>query len=279
MPDSEILSVAPAENGMPLIDFLAARLALSKNNAKGLLDAHAVFVNDRRVWMAKHALRPGDRVEVHFPHQQPERARTAPAVLYQDDDYVVAGKPAGVLSNGPDSLESELRAALRVPALEAVHRLDRDTSGCLLFAKNPAARDAAVRLFRDGRITKLYHALVLGRVSQNVREIKAPVDGQPALTRVMVLSSNPVASHVKLRLETGRTHQIRKHMAAIRHPVLGDRSYATRAQPHPLLRGIPRQMLHAAGLTFRHPRTGEVVRVQSPLPRDFRACRRKLGLT
>ena len=280
MPDSETFSVAPNEAGAPLIGFLAAHLDLSKKNTKRLLDAHAVFVNDRRVWMAKHALRPGDHVEVRLPREAPaSRPARSPTLLWQDDDYVIADKPAGLLSNGPDSLESELREALHCPALEAVHRLDRDTSGCLLLAKNRAARDAMVQVFKEGRITKLYHALALGRVSHKAREIATPVDGEPALTRLTVLSSNHAASHLKLKLETGRTHQIRKHLLVIRHPVLGDRSYAAGAEPLAALRGIPRQMLHASGLAFRHPRTGEMVRVQSPLPGDFRVCMRKLRLT
>ncbi|MFH0953342.1 MAG: RluA family pseudouridine synthase [Verrucomicrobiota bacterium] len=270
--------VAAAEKRMTLIDFLALHLGSSKKQAKRLLDERVVFVNDHRVWMARHELRAGDRVEVHAPEGSKEK-RPRVSLLYSDEDLAIANKPAGVLSNGPGSLEEELRSSLGAPALAAVHRLDRDTSGCLVYARNAAARDAMVALFRGRKMGKMYHAVVSGRVESRSREITAPVDGQPACTRLTVLRAAAAASHVELRIETGRTHQIRRHMALIGHPVVGDRVYATQVQPLRGLRGVPRQMLHASQVSFPHPRTGALVRAAAPLPADFRACLKNLKLS
>ncbi|MCX6996269.1 MAG: RNA pseudouridine synthase [Kiritimatiellaeota bacterium] len=175
-------------------------------------------------------------------------------------------------------MESALRAQGGLPALAAVHRLDRDTSGCLLFAKNARALAAAIALFGGRAVTKVYHALAAGRLPDGLREIKVPVDGQPALTRVERLDVNPRASHLKLNIETGRTHQIRKHLLAVHHPVLGDKAYGGRFQPPGLQQEIPRQMLHASVLAFTQPLTGAPVRCKAALPEDFRACLRALRL-
>jgi len=273
-------TLRPHETGATLQEFLAAQLRLSKGKAKALLDQRVVFVNGRRVWMARHTLLVGDEVEVQVSAAAPGATATVPPpdVLFEDADYLVVNKPAGWPATGPASLESELRTRRQLPALAAVHRLDRDTSGCLLFAKNARALAAAIALFGRRAVTKVYHAIAAGRLPDDVREINVPVDGQPALTRVARLDANPRASHLKLNIETGRTHQIRKHLLAVRHPVLGDKTYGGRFQPPGLQQELPRQMLHAAVLAFTQPITGAPVRCQAPLPGDFRACLRSLRL-
>jgi 23S rRNA pseudouridine1911/1915/1917 synthase len=228
--------------------------------------------------MARHVLRTGDRVEVHAPASTSSVERSI-SLLFEDSVCLVANKPAGLLSNGPDSLEDRLRSQTRYSTLEAVHRLDRDTSGCILCAKLPAAKAAIVELFESHRVTKTYHAIVSGQVRADLREITTPIDGKTAVTRLTILSANRIASHLKLNIETGRTHQIRKHMAAIRHPVLGDKVYSTNIQLRSELRRVPRQMLHATSLTFRHPVTGELIRAKAPFPSDYAACLRMLKLT
>jgi len=267
----------PAEAGTPLDMFLARRLKISRKQAKRLLDERLVFVNRRRIWMARHPLEPGDEVEIPA-FAAPEAREVAIPSLYRDDDYLVVNKPAGFPSNGADSVEERLRKDLRLPALEAVHRLDRDTTGCLWFALHAAARATATALFREKAVTKTYHAIVAGRVPADGITITEPLDGLPAVTRVKLLSGARAASHVKILIETGRTHQIRKHMASVRHPVLGDRSYLTREIEEPQLREVPRQMLHASGLAFPHPKTGQTVRVKAPLPADFKRVLRTLEL-
>jgi 23S rRNA pseudouridine1911/1915/1917 synthase len=263
--------------GQPLQRFIADQLGLSRGKAKALIDSRQVFVNDRRVWMARHALQAGDRIEA--PHAlEPSRTGPATEVLFEDADYVVANKPAGRVSNGPDSVEADLRQTLGLVTLAAVHRLDRDTSGCLLLSKRSDAFDGAVEEFRQHGILKLYQAIAVGRVAGPERTITAPVDDEPAVTQVLVIDSNAAASHLKLRIETGRTHQIRKHLQGIGHPVLGDRMYGLGRTASPEERRAERQMLHASTLQFTSPLSGKVVRVTAPLPKDFIACLRRLKL-
>lgn len=271
-------TVAKDQAGRTLQDFLSTALGVSRNRAKALIDERLVFVNTRRIWMARHELRRGDRIEVL---QDSSRATPANAssVLFQDSDYIVADKPAGRLSNGDGSMEEELRNALALPELSAVHRLDRDTTGCLLFARRQDGFDKAVELFRNRRVLKLYHAIAAGRVPPATKTIETPVDGEAAATSLQILDSNRLASHLKLKIETGRTHQIRKHLESIGHPVLGDRAYGNWHKLAAELRVVPRQMLHAACIQFESPFSGAVIRAESPLPADFRACLRNLRLT
>lgn len=266
------------EDGRELLDFLSAKLGESRNRTKRLLDARVVFVNQRRVWMAKHRLRIGDQVEVTGAPSEVPGVDLA-VVLHQDAHLVIANKPAGILSNGEASLESALRAPLNSPGLTAVHRLDRDTSGCLILARSKDVRDRMIPMFESRSITKAYHVLALGRTGQREFSVSRPIDDQPAETRFRVVDSNPIASHILAKIETGRTHQIRRHLEGMGHPVLGDRMYGTRNTLPPSLRRLPRQMLHAYSLTFRHPVTGETVHVTAPLPADFRSCMKQLKLT
>ena len=146
------LIVGNGENGVFLQDFLAGRLDLSRNKAKQIIDGRTVFVNAKRVWMARHCLRSNDKVE--FPDQTAESVNTPAAaakasILFEDDDYLVVDKPAGMLSNGQNSFEEKLRKQLNLPALRAVHRLDKDTSGCFLLAKSQAAFEKIVPLFQQ----------------------------------------------------------------------------------------------------------------------------------
>ncbi len=270
-------TVSPAEQGQDLLAFLSAKLSLSRRKAKELLDRRHVFVNDRRVWMARHALRAQDEVAV-FLAGETAAPPPPPRILRDDGRYLVADKPPGLLSNGPDSAESLLRGLTCNASLRAVHRLDRDTSGCLLFAADDARFNRMVEQFRAERIGKLYHALVTGRLAGDTA-IEKPLEGRKAVTRLHVLDSNRLASHVQVKIETGRTHQIRKHLAMIRHPVLGDSEYGNAGPQEKLFQSIPRQMLHASLLEYPDPETGETVRVESALPGDFRAVLKKTGLT
>lgn len=253
-----------------LLDFLVSRLATSRKKAKRLLDDRHVYVNDACIWMARHPLASGDLVTVLATTV----ARSVPEIqcLYEDDDLIIAEKPAGLLSNGEHSLESSLSQLLGIPSLKAAHRLDRDTSGCLLCTKHEVANAAFDRLFRKREIKKRYHALVWGRVKPAEQEITTPLEGKPARTHVRSVDANRSASHVIVRTDTGRTHQIRKHLATIRHPVLGDRHYVLSRTLDERAMKVGRQMLHASSLEFQHPTSRRRVRVDSGLPRDFRHC-------
>jgi RluA family pseudouridine synthase len=275
--DSVNLTVGRDEDAMPLVDFLAGHLALSRTRARARLDARWVFVNDRRTWMARHRLRAGDRVEVR-PGPAPA-AEGEVRVLHRDEQVLVCDKPPGLLSVGTDSLEERLRRQLGRPPLVAVHRLDRDTSGCLLLAADAGVKAALVDAFRRREVEKTYRAIVSGRLAREQTRIARSLEGRSALTEVRVLGAVPRASYLAVRLATGRTHQIRKHLAGIRHPVLGDRQYFTAPLRDAQLREVPRQMLHAFAIAFAHPVTGERLRVKAPLPADFQATLRRLNLS
>ncbi len=268
--------VVRQEAGSLLIDCLASHLSFSKKKAKKLLNERVVFVNGKRVWMARHSLRQSDTVEVHTTtthHSTESRIK----ILHKDADYIIADKPPGLLSNGTDSVESILQRQLQLPDLTAVHRLDRDTSGCLLFSRNRRAHGAAIELFRGREVHKTYHAIVAGRMREDTQSIRRSLDEQQAITKFRVLDAGDVASHLQLVLVTGRTHQIRRHLASIHHPVVGDKNHAPQRRYSDILRTVPRQMLHARRISFR-PQDGEVIRCESPLPGDFRACLRILRL-
>lgn len=268
-------------NGTPLLDHLAACLSLSRRAAKGLLDDRLVYVNGRRIWMAKHLLQTRDAVELLPGAGAPPREQNAPLRILLDDPlFLVADKPPRLLTTGENSLESRLRDQLGLPALRAVHRLDKDTSGCVLAAKTEEARRALVAQFENGRVRKLYHALVAGQLPEPQMDIRMPVDHLPAVSRVRQLSAQtrpPRCAHVAVAIETGRTHQIRIHLHHVGNPVLGDRQYFNaRSAAFP---EVPRQMLHAAELRFDHPATGRPVVAVAPVPRDFRDWLRRLRLS
>lgn len=268
-------------NGTPLLDHLAEALALSRRAAKTLLDERMVFVNGRRIWMAKHLLQTRDVVEVLPDAVGPKSdAPAAIRLLLDDPKFLVADKPPRLLATGDKSLETRLRDQLGLPALRAVHRLDKDTSGCILFAKDEETRRALVAQFEDGRVRKLYHALVAGNLSEPHMDIRLHVDHLPAVSHVRQVSAQskpPRCAHVTVSIETGRTHQIRIHLHHVGNPVLGDRQYfSTRSADFP---EVPRQMLHASELRFAHPATGKSVGAAAPLPKDFRDWLRALRLT
>jgi len=271
-------TVRPAEGDLSLLEFLAIHLNISKRQAKDLLNARSVFVNRHRVWMASHTLKPNDIVEV----QEPEGANVEAnrlEILYEDTDYVIVNKGPGMLSNGLNSVESSLRGHLRMPALVAAHRLDRDTSGCLLMAKSAKAFEDVLPAFRRHDVKKTYHVIVAGRVAESEQVITVPIEGELAVTRVRTLDAKKEASHLLVTIDTGRTHQIRKHLDHIRHPVIGDRHYGTRLAASDKSLRVGRQMLHASSIEFAHPGTGRRVFAKAPLPRDFRNGLRTFDLT
>lgn len=281
----KIAVVAREEEGLSLQDFLANRLRVTKRAAKAMLDARVVWVNRRLVWIARHALRPGDKVAfVVRPGTGARQDKTAERrphirILWQDDHYLAADKPAGVLTQGRDSAEELLRAQEGNPAIAAVHRLDRETSGVLLFAKTAEALEAAIALFKTHRVLKQYAAIVAGDVERQASTLTETLDGERAVTHLKRLRATPDASFLSLRIETGRTHQIRRHLAGIRHPVVGDRRYGVKKSDDPRVLSVTRQMLHAQELELPHPLIpGQHIRAHAPLPADFRAALKLFGL-
>jgi len=292
------LSVGPEHAGRPLLEFLAEEFDLSKRKAKSMLDRRNVFVNGRLIWMAQHSLRRDDRITVVMSDPacakaagqviqscvssgtgQPGRsAQRGQALLFRDSHYVIVNKRPGIVSCGPHSLELELQEELKQPRLCAVHRLDRDTSGCLMFAFNKEAFEKMVSLFRQRKIDKRYHAIVEGMMEGRRRTIDRPISGEESVTHIEVLGSNRAASHLLARIETGRTHQIRRHLVAIGYRILGDRTYGVGKAVGAEYRGVARQMLHASSIGFIHPVTGVKVSVTAPLAPDFLQCLRHFSL-
>ena len=285
-----------------LQDFLAARFSLSRRTAKAMIDGRNVWVNRKCVWIARFALKVGDAVEV--PAQVVKgavrqsaatagtsrggsvRAPAAPAprrhvrVIWSDEHYLICDKPAGMVScDDPKSVESVLREQEKVPTLEAVHRLDRDTTGCLMFARNHAAHEAAVEVFKTHKVSKVYHAICVGKFRFAHQVVDTPLDNQPAVSRVSREAVSEDASFLRVRIETGRTNQIRRHLASIRYPVIGDRVFGLKSVRDPRLMNVPRQMLHASTLSLPDPmHPHEEIKVHSPLPADFRSVLRLFGM-
>ena len=288
-----------------LQDFLALKFALSRRTAKAMIDGRSVWVNRKCVWIARFALRTGDLVEI--PSQvvkgavrqakalgretgdarrdgagasSPAQAKRHVRVLWSNDNYLVCDKPAGLVScDDPKSVETILREQEKVPTLEAVHRLDRDTTGCLLFAKNHAALVAAVEVFKTHKVSKTYHAISAGSFKFAHQVIDTPLDGQPAVSKVTREAVSADASFLRIRIETGRTNQIRRHLASVRAPIIGDRVFGLKNVRDSRLMQVSRQMLHASTLTLPDPLTPHAeISVHSPLPADFRSALRLFGM-
>lgn len=261
---------------MALRDFLADTCKISKRQAKLYLDHRKVWVNRQCVWMAHHRLRQGDVVQLvsqisAAPSRQTQDETLQ--ILSQDSDYLFVFKPAGMLSTGRNSVESLIRRQCGAPSIRAVHRLDRETTGCLLMALTPAAFDAAVPMFKTRKVHKQYQAIVQGRYPRTATTIRTPIEGAFALSHLRCLRATTEASLLIIRIETGRTHQIRRHLALLRHPVLGDRQYGFKRHTNPHDQTIPRIMLHASELKMPHPLLPDrMLRAHAPLPADFRRC-------
>ena len=261
-----------------LQEFLAAKLGLSKRAAKEIIDQRRCWVNRKCVWMARYSLRAGDEVESQKGIPKPP-VKFHVRVLWQNERYLAADKPAGLVScDDPKSVEALLRVQEAIPTLEAVHRLDRDTTGCLLFAKNHASLSAAIEIFKTRKVSKTYHAICAGEFRFAHQTIDAPLDGQPAVSKVAREAVGEDASFLRIRIETGRTNQIRRHLAAVRSPIVGDRVFGLKKARDPRLLQVPRQMLHASTLALPDPVSHEEIKVHSPLPADFRASLRLFGM-
>lgn len=281
----KIAIVTRDEEGATLQDFLAGRLKVTKRAVKAMIDARVVWVNRKLVWIARHTVKAGDKVAFVVQRstgaKQDKTAEARPhiRVLWQDDWYLAVDKPAGVLTQGRDSAEEILREQEGNREIHAVHRLDRETSGVLLFSKNAEALEAAIAMFKTHRVVKFYAALAAGGVERQASTLTETLDGERAVTHLKKVQSNAEASFLSLRIETGRTHQIRRHLAGIRHPIIGDRQYGVKHADDPRLLSVTRQMLHASELELPHPMIlGQHIKAHAPLPADFRAALKLFGL-
>ena len=273
--------------------FVTRRLQeLTRSRVRRLIDQGLVTVDDRPAAKAGLRLNAGQRVRVTLPPPEPSELEPEAIplrIVFEDEDLLVVDKPAGmavhpspghsrhtlvhaVLAHCPDL--SGIGGVLR-PGI--VHRLDKDTSGLIIVAKHDAAHLSLARQLKERKVEKTYVALVEGRVRPQQGVIDAPIgrhprhrkrmavveNGRDARTRYRVLREVDGRSLVEVQPTTGRTHQIRVHLASIGHPVVGDTLYGKRSDV------FPRQFLHAQRLAFRHPRSGERMELEAPLAEDL----------
>jgi 23S rRNA pseudouridine1911/1915/1917 synthase len=297
MTEQRSLPVPDGLAGERVDSALAKLLGFSRSFAAEVAEAGGVLL-DGRVLGKSDRLGAGEWLEVSWePKQAPSVVPIAVpelTVVHDDDDIVVIDKPIGVAAHpsvgwtGPTVLGALAAAGFRVSTSGAaeragiVHRLDVGTSGLMVVAKSERAYSALKRAFHDREVDKVYHAVVQGHPDPLSGTIDAPIgrhpssdwkfavvaDGKPSVTHYETLEAFPGASLLEVHLETGRTHQIRVHMAAQRHPCVGDLTYG--ADPTIAARlGLTRQWLHAVRLGFRHPRTGSYVEFETRYPEDL----------
>lgn len=290
------LVVAQTESGNRLDSFLAGSTALSRRAARRLIGEGAVLLNRDVVRILSRAVHTGDVVEVRQPPEElgvPQVPDLTPVTFLFDDSWICAvDKPAGILSQPaghrrPGELAMDelltLQLALRYgrrPYVRVVHRLDRDTSGVMLFGRRPNALPQLAASWRTGRVGRTYLALVEGRPKHESAVIETPIArdrghvwrfrvapaGRLARTEIHVIGRGiEGTSLVACTLGSGRTHQVRVHLAHIGHPVAGDRLYGAART------SACRPLLHAFRLTLPHPHSAQRVSIQAPLPKDLEA--------
>ena len=276
---------------------------LTRSAAQRLLERGAVLLDGRAV-KKNDRLSPGAELSLTLPDPEPVDVRPQDIpldVVYEDGDVIVVNKPVGLVvhpapghpdgtlvnallyhcGNSLSGINGQLRPGI-------VHRIDRDTSGLIIAAKHDRAHLALAAQLQDHSLARTYEAVAVGRLKEDSGTVSAPIgrhpvdrkrmavdprNGREAVTHWSVLARYPGYTHVECRLETGRTHQIRVHLASTGHPLLGDTIYGAK-KPVP---GLAGQCLHARRLKFVHPSTGKPVELECPLPPWFQAVLEKLA--
>lgn len=277
----------------------------SRSHLQKLIEIGRVEVNGEPGTSKKYKVKAGDTIRVTIP--EPVHLNVIPEdipidIVYEDDDVMVVNKPKGMVvhpaaGNYTGTMVnailyhcktlSSINGVIR-PGI--VHRIDKDTSGLLMIAKNDAAHRSLAEQLAAHSITRAYRAIVYHNIKEEDGTVTAPIGRDPknrlkmavtqvnskdAVTHYKVLERFGAFTYLECILETGRTHQIRVHMAYINHPLLGDAVYG----PRKMAMGVESQMLHAKILGFHHPKTGEYMEFNSPLPQEFINILKKLGST
>ena len=297
-----LLRASEESKNQRLDAFLASSLdGLTRSQATRLIESGEVAVNGRAV-SKSYKLAGGEDIAVTLPEPEPVEAvpQDIPLdVVYEDADVIVVNKPSGmVVHPAPGHPDGTLVNALLYHCAGTlsgvggalrpgiVHRIDRDTSGLIIAAKNDAAHQYLSAQLADHTLARTYECIVVGALREDRGTVDAPIarhptdrkrmavvaGGREAVTHWEVIARYPGYTHVRCRLETGRTHQIRVHMAYIGHPILGDTVYGAKKE----VPGLTGQCLHAVGLRFLHPRTHEVVALSCPLPEEFTRMLQKI---
>lgn len=291
------LAVSEDSGGTRLDAYISSQIEeLSRNYAQQIIESGCVSVNGKEELSKKAKVKSGDSIEIDYP--EPETLNVEPQdipieIVYEDDDVIVVEKPRGmVVHPSPGNFDGTLVNALMYHCGDTlssingtirpgiVHRIDKDTSGLLMIAKNNIAHESLAAQLKEHSCTREYTALVYDNIREDELTVDRPIgrDEKNRLRRA-VFGSNPkeAVTHIrvvkrygkytliKARLETGRTHQIRVHMSYIKHPLVGDELYGPKKQTLP----VKGQMLHAGVLGFLHPTTGEYMEFRSELPEYF----------
>ena len=289
-----ILEITENQAGERIDRFLADSQDLTRSFLQKILKEGEVIVKGKSV-KANYKLRKGDRIEFEIPEAvEPDIvAEDIPlSILYEDADVLVVDKPKGMVVHPAAGhysrtlvnavmyhCKGELSGINGVLRPGIVHRIDRDTTGSIIICKNDMAHNEIARQLKEHSINRRYRAIVtgvlkdeegtiegaIGRDKKDRKKMAITADGKPAVTHYRVLQRFKHYTYVECVLETGRTHQIRVHMASIGHPLLGDEVYGRRSDKYK----CEGQCLHAMTLGFHHPRTGEYIEVNAPLPPYF----------
>ena len=297
-----LLQTSEEDRGARLDAFLARAMEdLTRSAAAKAIEEGRVLVSGK---VPSKSLKLTGNETIEFTPEEPAPIDAVPQdipldIVYEDDDVIVVNKPSGlVVHPAPGHPDGTLVNALLFhcgaslsggggalrPGI--VHRIDRDTSGLIIAAKNDFAHQFLSAQLADHTLARTYECIVVGNLREDSGTVDAPIardsrdrkrmavvpGGRRAVTHWTVLARYPGYTHVQCRLETGRTHQIRVHMAYLGHPILGDTVYGAK-KPVP---GLTGQCLHAVGLQFIHPRTKELVSLSCPLPGEFTAALRKI---
>ncbi len=286
--------------GKRLDIYVSEQMEITRSSAQGLIEGGDVLVNNK-AQSKNYRLRLGDDIEVseREPSELLVEAENIPLnIAYEDDDIIVINKPSGMVVHPAPGNESgtlvnallyHCRGSLSgingVIRPGIVHRIDKDTSGLLVVAKNDESHVFLSSLLKDHGIKRVYHAILTGHLRENKGVVNAPIarhpvdrkkmavvqGGREAITHYEVIDEYPSFTYAKMELETGRTHQIRVHMSHIGHPIIGDEVYGGGKTPFEkankaLLDG---QILHAKVLSFPHPRTKQIMTLECDLPSNF----------
>jgi len=305
--EPQLLSVSIEASGLRLDSFLASRLSeISRTRIQHAIGDGDILVN-QRIAKSSYRLREGDQIEIDLPEPPPVELvpENIPLhIVYEDDDFVVVNKPAGMVVHPGAGIESGTLANALVHHFNSlsevagrirpgiVHRLDKDTSGLLVVAKNDVAHEQLSDQFRDRQVFKMYTALVYGRLAKDSGEIQERIGrgthnrtrmsvlkggaGRPAHTIFEVAARYQEFTLLNVQIKTGRTHQIRVHLAHIGHPVVGDSTYGggrvnevRDVETRRAVQALGRHFLHATRLAFNHPRTGERLEFTSSLTNEL----------
>ena len=302
---TEIFTVEQSLPSERLDIFLRTKFpAVSRGAMQRLIEQGHIRVDGKSV-KPTHSPRAGEKIEIHFPEPKPAAAQPEEIpldILFEDKSLLVVNKPAGLVVHPAAGHEEHtlVNALLHhcqgslsgiggVARPGIVHRLDKETSGCLVVAKNDETHIALSEQFANRVVKKVYHAIVCGEVPRDAGEIHAAIarhpthrkrmavqddsDGRAAHTSYRVLEKLKCATYVEVQIHTGRTHQIRVHFQHLGHPVVGDDTYGSTKNKR--LKELanyaaPRVLLHAKNLNFIHPRTQKPLKVSAPLPDDFK---------